>query len=183
LNSEYPLQLTNLGIEGAYKIHSAKAKDARGYFSTMWSQEFAAKASMKAPENLYKSFTLDQGTIRGLHYQVAPFEEQKFVFCSSGRAFDVVIDLRKNSKSYLKWASIELSSELSESIYVPAGCAHGFQALTSNTTMIYLSTAVYSPSAQRGIRYNDPTFSISWPLAVSKISDYDKNISDYEENL
>lgn len=117
------------------------------------------------------------GSIRGLHFQKSPYKEMKFIRCLKGRVWDIAVDLRKDSKSFLKWHAEELTSENSKMIAIPEGCAHGFQVLEEESELIYLHTAPYNILAEDGVRYNDPIFNIKWPLEVTNISDKDKNFN------
>jgi len=121
------------------------------------------------------SFNKKKGTLRGMHYQEAPFEETKLIRCTSGKVFDVAVDLRKNSDTYLKWFGAELSRENLRMILIPGGFAHGFITLEDNSELIYHHTEYYNPSAEKGIRYDDKTVNIKWPAEVRVISDKDKS--------
>ena len=115
-----------------------------------------------------------RGTVRGLHYQVAPALEAKLVRCTRGRVFDVLVDLRFNSPTRLIWDGVELSAENGRMLYVPEGCAHGFQALTDNCEIHYMASAYYAPLQSRGVRFDDPALGILWPLTVSLVSQNDR---------
>ena len=121
-----------------------------------------------------RSLSKNRGTIRGCHFQMPPFLETKIIFCTKGRLFDVGVDLRKNSETYLKYFSLELSPENKKFLIVPDGFAHGFQTLEENTEIFYLVTQRYSPSHDNGINPFDPLVNIKWPLKCSNISDKDK---------
>ena len=120
------------------------------------------------------SFNKKAGTLRGMYYQAEPYQEVKLVRCTKGKIFDVIIDLRKNSKTCMNWFGIELSSHNHKMLYVPEGFAHGFQTLEDNSEVFYQVSQFYSPQHENGIRWNDPTFQIKWPLHVVKISEKDK---------
>jgi dTDP-4-dehydrorhamnose 3,5-epimerase len=121
------------------------------------------------------SATNKKGTIRGMHYQLPPFSEIKLIRCISGSVYDVIIDLRKDSPTFLKYAAVELSERNMLSLYIPQGFAHGFQTLEDNAQLIYHHTDFYTPGYEAGIRYNDPSVGISWPLPVSVITEKDLN--------
>jgi dTDP-4-dehydrorhamnose 3,5-epimerase len=121
------------------------------------------------------SFTKAKGSIRGMHYQYPPNTEIKVARCISGAVFDVIIDLRKGSKTFLHWVSTELSAEKKNMIYIPEGFAHGFQTLTENCELIYFHSEYYAAGNEGGIRYNDPFLKIKWPLTVTEVSDRDNN--------
>jgi dTDP-4-dehydrorhamnose 3,5-epimerase len=125
------------------------------------------------------AFNRQRGTIRGMHFQRAPFEEVKIVRCTRGAIFDVVIDLRRNSPSYGKWFSAELTEGNRRMLYVPPGVAHGYQTLTDNTEAYYHVSAAYSPAHASGVRWNDPQFGIEWPLDVTVMSARDIEWPDY----
>jgi len=120
-------------------------------------------------------FSLRKGTLRGMHYQIEPALEAKLVRCTRGSMFDVVLDLRHASPNYRKWFGVELSAENGRMLYLPEGCAHGYQTLEDNTEMHYMASTVYTPSAARGARFDDPAFQIEWPLAVTAISEQDRS--------
>lgn len=125
--------------------------------------------------NINLSKTSKQGTIRGMHYQLSPMEEMKIIRCTSGKIFDVAVDLREKSPTYLQWYGEELSEENMKMIVIPEGFAHEFQALSDNVEMIYLHTEFYSKELERGIRYNDPEIGIQGPLEPVNISERDQN--------
>jgi dTDP-4-dehydrorhamnose 3,5-epimerase len=127
------------------------------------------------PVQANMGFSVRQGTIRGMHFQVAPALEAKLVRCTRGRAFDVGIDLRPDSETYGKWFGVELSAENGRMLYVPELCAHGFQSLEDNTEVHYMASAFYAPEAARGVRFDDPAFGVQWPLAASVVSAQDRN--------
>ena len=128
---------------------------------------------MSLSKNIYK------GTIRGLHFQKKPFEEEKLVTCIKGAIFDVVIDLRKKSKTYGKIFTVNLNSKNYNSLLIPKGCAHGFQTLENDTNVLYSINGKYNKKAESGIRWNDTYFKIKWPLPISKINRKDKTYKDF----
>lgn len=163
-----------LPIDGAFVVRLEPHTDERGFFARAFC-EFAAKDQNLNPHvsqaNL--SHTKRKGTIRGLHYQLAPHEEAKLIRCIRGGIFDVVADRRPGSKTYGKWAGVELTAENHDAVYVPEGCAHGFQTLTDDVEVFYLVSHRYVKESDTGIRYSDPTFAIQWPLPVSDLSEKD----------
>ncbi|HYM74933.1 MAG TPA: dTDP-4-dehydrorhamnose 3,5-epimerase [Candidatus Dormibacteraeota bacterium] len=170
------MHFAQTGIVGAQVIDPAPHEDDRGLFFRAWcTREFAEHGIEFTPVQANMGFSLCKGTLRGLHYQVEPALEAKLVRCTRGLIFDVVLDLRQGSPTYGKWYGTELSAENRRMLYLPEGCAHGYQTLVENTEMHYMASAFYTPSAARGSRYNDPAFQIQWPLAVSAISDQDRN--------
>ncbi len=163
-------------IEDAYEINLQINEDDRGFFARFFCQkEFKEKKLINSFVQINNSFTKKRGTIRGMHYQKKPKEEVKIVRCISGKIFDVIIDLRKNSKSYLRWYGIELSSKNKKMLYVPKGCAHGFLTLTSNCEVFYLVSTEYSPNHEMGLHYDDPKINIKWPIKILYGSNKDMN--------
>ena len=120
-------------------------------------------------------FSFRKGTLRGLHFQVKPALEAKLVRCTRGAVFDVVVDLRPQSPSYRKWYGVELRAENYQMLYLPEGCAHGYQTLEDHTDLYYLTSQYFTPSAARGVRFDDLTFAIKWPLVPTAISEQDRN--------
>lgn len=150
--------------------------DSRGYFMRAWCRrEFAEQGIEFDPVQSNLAFSVSKGTLRGLHYQIAPALEAKLVRCTRGAVFDVVADLRPMSPTYRTWYGLHLSAENGRMLYVPEGCAHGCQSLEDNAEILYMASAFYSPEHARGIRYDDPMLGIDWPLPVSSISDQDRN--------
>jgi dTDP-4-dehydrorhamnose 3,5-epimerase len=129
------------------------------------------------------SFNKYAGTLRGLHYQLPPFAEAKIVRCTRGALYDVVVDLRSESPTSGQWLAVELNAENRNSIYVPEGCAHGFQTLVDNTEVSYLMSERYVSEAASGVRYDDPAIGIEWPLAVSSVSDRDRDWPDFQPQV
>jgi len=126
------------------------------------------------------SFSLEKGTLRGMHYQIAPYEEAKLFRCIKGAIYDVVIDLRHLSPTFMQWIGVELTADNRKMLYVPEGCAHGFQTLADNTEVFYQVSQFYQPEAERGIRWNDAAFGIVWPKTdVRFLSDKDQNLPDF----
>ena len=163
-------------LQGAYVIELTPFKDNRGLFArTFCKREFRQINHTREFVQFNYSLTFKKGAIRGMHYQVQPDSEIKLIRCMAGKVFDVIIDIREGSPTFLKYFSVELSPENFKMIYVPEGFAHGFQTLENNTQLIYHHTAYYNPQAERSIRYNDPAIGIKWPLKPADISEKDKN--------
>jgi len=163
-------------LEGAFIIEPEKFEDKRGFFATTWDRKIFEERKLNS--NLVEcniSFNKKRGTIRGMHYQITPYEQTKLVRCTRGKIFDVIIDLRSNSVTYLKWVEIELSSENYKMCYVPEGFAHGFQTLEDNSEVLYQMSKIYQPEYVRGIKWNDDAFNISWPLEPTIISKKDQS--------
>lgn len=129
------------------------------------------------------SYNIKKGTVRGMHFQLPPFVEIKLIRCIRGAIHDTIIDIRKDSPTFLQQASFELSEENNKMIYVPEGFAHGFQTLTDNTHMIYHHTAFYTPNAYSGLRHDDPLLNVKWSLPISSISEQDKNFKLLDYNF
>lgn len=163
-------------LNGCYIISPEPQSDSRGWFArTYCKEEFSKIGHQKEWLQLNHSATFNKGSIRGMHYQLPPFSEIKMVRCISGAIYDVVIDLRKDSPTFLKWLGTELSADNKKMMYIPEGFAHGFQTLSDNCELIYHHTAMYTPGSEGGMRYNDEKLNIKWPLPVSEISDRDKD--------
>lgn len=161
-------------LKGSYEITLTPHGDSRGWFArTYCKKEFEQVGHQQEWVQLNHSFSSQKGTVRGMHFQQAPFTEIKMLRCIAGSVYDVIIDLRKDSPTFLKWFGTELSAQNKKMLYIPAGFAHGFQTLTDDAELIYHHTEFYTPSAEAGIRYNDNAINIAWPLAVSEISERD----------
>jgi dTDP-4-dehydrorhamnose 3,5-epimerase len=168
-------------LNGAFKIELEKFEDERGFFARVWDYEkFYQMGLDNKILHCNISFTIKKGSIRGLHYQLEPYSETKLIRCTRGKIYDVIIDLRIDSSSYLQWFSIELSSSNYEMLYVPKGFAHGFQTLEPNTEVYYQNSQIHAPKYENGIKWNDPTFNIKWPLKPTSISKKDMNWKDCE---
>ncbi len=158
-------------------VHIVKLEtltDERGFFARSWcKKEFAEHGLVNDYVQTNLSFNRLKGTLRGMHYQVEPYGETKLVRCIKGAIYDVVIDLRKQSNTYLEWLGVELNEENRDMLYIPKGFAHGFITLEDNTEVYYQMSEYYKPEAARGLRYDDPTFNIRWPVAVEEIAEKD----------
>jgi dTDP-4-dehydrorhamnose 3,5-epimerase len=162
-------------LKGAFVIEIEKFEDKRGFFAYAFSQpEFDSNGLASRVVNTNISFNRSRGTLRGMHYQVAPFEEAKLIRCTRGAIYDVIIDLRRDSSTFRQWFGVELTADNYRLLYVPERFAHGFQTLEDHTDVTYQVSQLYSPSAARGVRYDDPAFGIRWPLKVEVISDRDR---------
>ncbi len=163
-------------LPGAYLITPEPYADDRGLFArTFCKNEFAQLNHKKEFVQFNHSKTNKKATIRGMHYQLPPHSEIKLIRCIRGSVWDVIIDIRKGSPTFMQYFAAELSEHNLLSVYVPEGFAHGFQTLEDNTQLIYHHTAYYVPGHEAGIRYNDPLVGISWPLPVSEITEKDRN--------
>ena len=159
-----------LAIRGAWVAALSRRTDERGSFARVWCQrENVERGGTAEMVQANLAHSLRRGTLRGLHYQTAPFQEAKSIVCLRGAIWDVMIDLRPDSPTFLRWLGIELSADSPQQIHVPAGCAHGYQTLADDTDVLYHSSAFYTPEAERGIRWDDPRFGIQWPLPDAPI--------------
>jgi dTDP-4-dehydrorhamnose 3,5-epimerase len=171
---------TESKLQGAFTVTVERIHDHRGFFARTWSsKEFLAHGIEFLPDQNSVSYNLLRGTLRGIHYQVAPYQECKLVRCARGAIFDVIIDLRPGSATYKSWFGLELTAANCQMLYVPNGFAHGFQTLVDDTEVVYLMSDAYNPDAERGIRWNDPGFAIPWPIDVRMISDKDLNWPEF----
>jgi dTDP-4-dehydrorhamnose 3,5-epimerase len=170
------MRFTPTAVHGAWVIDPEPIEDARGRFMRAWcAREFAQHAIEFVPVQANMGSSKSKGTVRGMHYQQAPDLEAKLVRCTRGRIFDVALDLRRHLPTYGKWFGVELTAENGRMLYVPEQCAHGYQTLEDDTEMYYMASAVYAPSSARGVRFNDPAFSIEWPLPTTIVSQQDLN--------
>ncbi len=168
-------------FDGVFLIGIEKSDDERGFFArTFDSKIFKEKGLVSKFVQFSISYNLKKGIIRGIHYQVDPYAETKLVTCTSGKIFDVLIDLRSDSKTFKKWQSFELDSKNYSSLYIPEGIAHGFQTLEDNSVLSYNISNIHKPEFSRGVRWNDPLFRIDWPLKSTIISKKDQEYLDYE---
>jgi dTDP-4-dehydrorhamnose 3,5-epimerase len=168
------VRFEELALKGAYLIKLEPAADERGFFArTFCTEEFAAHGLVLSVAQASISFNRRRGTVRGMHFSVAPHAETKLVRCTAGAVYDVIVDVRPDSASYLAAIGVELSADNRHGVYIPTGLAHGFQTLTDNAEVLYLIDTPYVASAARGIRWNDPAVIIDWPLPIAAISERD----------
>jgi dTDP-4-dehydrorhamnose 3,5-epimerase len=161
-------------LKGAFIVELDKMDDDRGFFARAFcSQKFEQHGLRPQVVQANMSYNHKKGTVRGMHYQVSPASEPKFIRCISGSIWDVIIDMRPDSPTYLQNIGVELSAENRRAIYVPDMFAHGNQALTDGAELLYLVGEFYTPGCERGVRHDDPLIEIEWPLAVTVISDKD----------
>ena len=169
-------------FEGVFIIELEKQVDERGFFARSWDKkEFEINGLNSNLTQCNISLNQKKGTIRGLHYQKKPYEEAKLIRCTKGRLFDVIIDLRSNSKNFKKWLNVDLNEENYKMLYIPEGFAHGFQTLENNTEVFYQMTQDYMPKFAYGIRWDDIQFNIEWPIKSPILSEKDKRFSDFNE--
>jgi dTDP-4-dehydrorhamnose 3,5-epimerase len=169
------MRFTETPLAGAHLVEVDQRGDARGFFGRAWcKKEFEAHGLIGEIAQANIGFSLTRGTLRGLHYQVPPYEEVKLVRCTIGTIYDVIVDLRRDSPTYRRWFGIELTAQDRRMLYVPRGCAHGYQTLADDCEVFYLTSQFYAPQYARGVRYDDPAFGIVWPTVVGAISDADR---------
>jgi dTDP-4-dehydrorhamnose 3,5-epimerase len=167
-------------LRDSFIIEVERLEDDRGFFARGWcKREFESHALVSRLVQANMSLNKKKGTLRGMHYQIAPYEETKLVRCTRGSVYDVIIDLRPDSSTYKDWLAVKLSADNHRMLYVPEGFAHGYLTLEDDTEVFYHVSEFYTPTAERGVRYDDPAFDISWPLKVQVISDRDKRWPDY----
>lgn len=167
-------------VVGAYLIELERLEDERGFFARTWCRREFEEAGLNTElAQCSLSFSLRRGTLRGLHYQAAPHEEVKNVRCTMGSIYDVVVDLRPRSPTYLQHFGTTLSAENRRTLYVPEGCAHGFLTLEDSTEVFYQISEFHVPEAARGVRWDDPAFGIQWPMEVQVISERDRTYPDF----
>ena len=171
-------------LNGAYVVELEPFRDERGFFArTFCKRDFSVIGHHQEFVQFNHSMTRYKGTIRGMHYQVPPSAEIKLIRCIVGEVYDVIIDIRKDSPTFLNHYGIVLSNENLKMIYVPEGFAHGFQTLSDNTQMIYHHTAYYNPEYERGLRYNDPVFGIKWPMPPTNLTEKDQKYPMINNNF
>jgi dTDP-4-dehydrorhamnose 3,5-epimerase len=169
------MQFTESPIPGAWVIDPTPHADQRGRFMRAWcAQEFADHGIDFTPVQANMGFSYKAGTTRGLHYQVAPALEAKLVRCTRGAVFDVLVDLRPGSTTFGRWFGTDLTADNGRMLFVPPMCAHGVQSLVDDSEFYYMVSAPFTPDAARGLRFDDPTVAISWPLTPTVVSDQDK---------
>jgi len=175
------MRFEETGLPGAWLVQLSPAEDERGFFArTFCEQEFDRHGLETRFAQHSISNSKQAGTLRGMHFQRGPHEEVKLVRCLRGTLYDVMIDLRPGSPTYRQWRGFELSADNHRQLYIPAGCAHGFQTLQDDTQISYLISAFYAPEAAGGVRHDDPAFAVEWPLPVSVISEKDRAWPDFK---
>ena len=170
----FTMRFTTTDFDDVYLIEIEKSEDERGFFArTFDSKIFEEKGLVSKFIQSSISQNMKKGTIRGMHYQIPPYAETKLVTCTNGKIFDVLIDLRPDSKTFKKWQSFELDSKIYSSIYIPEGVGHGFQTLEDNSKVLYLMSQVYMPEFSRTAKWNDERYKIKWPKQPTIISKKD----------
>ena len=172
--------ITETELKGAFVIELNPFEDVRGFFARAWSDyEFEAAGLNARFVESNISFNEKKGTLRGMHYQLSPYEQTKLVRCTRGSIYDVIVDLRPDSPTFKQWVAEELSAENHRMLYVPGEFAHGYQTLEDRTEVSYQTTAYYAPEHGRGVRWNDPAFKISWPIDDLVIIERDRDYPDF----
>lgn len=172
------MHFTQTTLNGTYIIDIEPIEDERGYFARSFCSDEFLKHGLHSDFVQHNiSYNLKQGTIRGMHYQLPPYEEIKVVRCIKGTIFDVIVDLRPDSATYMQWFSVELSEDNARAIYIPKGFAHGFQSTTDNTIVLYLMSEFYHRGFEAGLRWDDERLDIKWPILNDiVISDRDSSL-------
>jgi dTDP-4-dehydrorhamnose 3,5-epimerase len=174
--------ITETKLKGAFVVELEPFPDMRGFFARAWSdREFEAAGLNARWVESNVSFNKKSGTLRGMHYQIAPYEQDKLVRCTRGRIYDVIIDLRSGSPTFKQWLAVDLSAENHVMLYVPGEFAHGYLTMEDNTEVFYQTSAYYAPEHGRGIRWDDPAFNISWPTTDPILIDRDRDYPDFKD--
>jgi dTDP-4-dehydrorhamnose 3,5-epimerase len=182
LSSDAVLLIEPLSVVGAFRIRPVQRKDERGFFARTFSEKAFADAGLTT--NFVErstSFSARRSTLRGLHFQAAPHSETKTVRCTRGKVFDVLVDLRKDSPSFGRWHGEELDPDTCTTLYIPTGCAHGYQTLLDSSEIYYEITPSYVAGASRGVSYDDPDLAVRWPLDNPLISERDLGLPRLRE--
>jgi dTDP-4-dehydrorhamnose 3,5-epimerase len=168
-------------LEGAYTLELEKHGDERGFFARFFCEKEFLSAGLEVNfPQINNSMSARKGAIRGLHYQLTPNAEVKVMRCVRGAMYDVIVDMRLGSRTYLQWFAAELTAENRTMMYVPRGFAHAFLSLTDNVEVIYMASAAYAPASERGLRWNDPVINIKWPIQPVEVSDKDRSWPDFD---
>lgn len=174
------MKILPTGVAGVVILDAEPHHDDRGFFARTWCRDELSAAGLDdGISQCSISFNERRGTVRGLHWQRSPWEETKIVRCTRGRIWDVALDLRADSATYLRWTAVELSAENRRSLYIPKGVAHGFQSLDDRSEVYYMISESHHPESASGVRWNDPAFGIAWPIAEIVISDRDASYPDF----
>jgi len=178
------MTFTPTPLAGSFVIEPTVFSDDRGWFARFYCKnDFKEIGHEQEWVQLNHSVSYKKGAIRGMHYQVQPYREVKMVKCIAGAVYDVIIDLRRDSKTFMKWFAQELSAKNRKMLFIPEGFAHGFQCLEDNCELIYHHSEFYTPGAEGGIRYDDPSVAIKWPLTAGVLSDRDKSHPYLDDNF
>lgn len=165
------MTFTESPLAGAYLVDVNRVEDERGFFARSFCvEEFAAQGLATNMRQCSVSFNVLRGTLRGLHFQASPHDEEKLVRCTRGAIYDVIVDIRPDSRTYRRWFGVELKAATHRALYIPKGFAHGFLSLADETEVFYMISEAYAPGAARGLRWNDPVLAISWPFTPAVIA-------------
>jgi dTDP-4-dehydrorhamnose 3,5-epimerase len=175
---------TETKLKGAYIIEIKKIGDERGFFGRSWCKREMEEHGLEGNiAQINTSLSMEKGTLRGLHFQVAPYQECKMIRCTRGAIFDMIVDLRPDSPTFLQWVGEELTEDNHKALYSPKGFAQGFITLADNSEITYFTTDFYAPGFDRGVRYNDPNFGIVLPIKPVVISDKDQTWPDFTTDI
>ena len=175
------MRFVETAVAGVWVIEPERYEDDRGFFARTWDRiVFAERGLTPAFVQSSISYNRRRGTLRGLHYQVAPHQEAKLVRCTAGAVFDVAVDIRPSSETFRQWFGVELSAENRLGLYIPEGCAHGFLTIAHDSEIAYQISELWAPEAAQGVRWNDPAFGIEWPGDVVVINERDRTYSDFQ---
>ena len=175
---------SNTPLTGLYIVETSSFSDQRGSFTRLFCEhELSAVLGERRIVQINQSVTAKIGSVRGMHFQYPPAAEMKLIRCLKGRVFDVAVDLRTNSPTFLRWFAMELSGENKKMMVIPEGFAHGFQTLEENSEMLYLHTCFYQPDAESGVRFDDPALRIEWPLPPKDVSARDSGHKFISKNF
>lgn len=175
------MEFSPLGLPGVYLVDTVPHRDHRGFFARLFCEkEFGDKHLVSRFSQHSVSYNARSGTVRGMHFQAAPAGETKIVRCIAGAVMDVIVDLRRDQPTYLKWIGVELSAANRRALYIPTGLAHGFQTLAPDSELLYLIDKPYVPEAARGVRWNDPAFQVEWPQSITVIAEKDMQFPDWQ---
>lgn len=178
------LSVTPLPLVGAAEIDTTLRRDDRGWFARWFCQDELRELNEgRTIQQVNCSMTGARGSVRGLHYQVAPHAEDKVIRCIQGRVLDVLVDLRRGSATFGRWHAVELDAERANMVYVPRGFAHGFQTLEADCQMLYLHTEFFAPDHQGGVRWDSPALGIEWPLPVADLSERDASLPAFDDSF
>jgi dTDP-4-dehydrorhamnose 3,5-epimerase len=167
-------------VEGTWVLEPERFEDERGFFARTWdAAELEDRGLESGLVQCSIAYNRVRGTLRGLHYQVAPHEEAKLVRCTAGAIFDVAVDLRSGSPTFAGWFGVELSADNRLALYIPPGCAHGYLTLTAGSEVSYQMSTAHAPDAARGVRFDDPAFGVAWPGEVVVINERDRSYPDF----
>jgi len=174
------MKLIETKLQGVFVVELKPFQDERGFYKRLWGADELAEMGLDNDlDNVGVSYNKKCGTFRGMHFQQEPFAEIKLVQCIRGKVFDLILDIRKESKTFGEWVSVELSEQNHKAVYIPKGFAHGFQTLEDNSEVLYFISSKYDKPSANGVRWDDKRFGIELPLDVSVINDRDANYSDF----